>query len=323
MAINFGSGDLGDVSLTEDTTMTTIESYQNLNIPFGVDLTVPNGAVLQVSDTLTLDGTITVEPRHGSRGGYGGDAGGSFFILAETVTGSGTINANAVDGQDRSNTNYNNNNDTGSSGLPPVIAGAKTNVITTGSGGGSGTSGGVASDTAVTRDLLSIWLDEWMVPSAKISGLPMAKLLSGGGSDSSQGRRNNNGGYGGGGGAGGSFGGRGGNGGNGQGNTNSANKGRSGGGGGGAGGLIVIVSKNLSIDITVQTKGASGGNGSNGTPASGTGGGGGGGIVIAVTPNAQKPTYVVDGGLPGDTGHGIGNGGQDGVFTHIPLSMIE
>lgn len=319
MSINFGSGDLGDVSLTADTTSTSIESYQNLTVPFGITLTVPNGGILQVSDTLTLDGTIDVEPRMGSGGaGYGGDAGGSIFILAKTISGSGTIKANAVVGGNGGGSNNNNSNDNGASGLPPVIAGAKTNVITTGSRGGGGSSGGVASDTAITRDLLSIWLDEWMIPSAKISGLPMAKMLSGGGADSSRGKDN---GQGGGGGSGGSFGGRGGNGGNGR-NTNN-NNGRQGGGGGGAGGLIAIVTESLSSTIVTQANGADGGNGTNSTPGSGSGAGGGGGIVLAVTPNGQKPVYQVNGGQPGQTGHSLGNSGQNGVFTHIPLSMIK
>ena len=325
MAINFGSGNFGDVSLTEDYRMTDLESYENLTIPFGVTLTVPNGSILQVSDTLRLDGVVDVEPRLGSGGaGYGADAGGSMFILAKNVEGSGSITANGVDGVNGGGGNNNNNNDNGASGLPPVIAGAKTNVITSGSAGGSGTSGGISGDTAISRDLLSIWLDEWIIPSTKISGLPMAKILSGGGADSSRGTRNyNNNANGGGGGSGGSFGGKGGNGGNGGHSGNNNGGGKSGGGGGGAGGLVVLFAESLSNSITVEATGGNGGNGTTGSnKIAGSGGGGGGGVIIIVTPNNQIPTHDLSGGTTG-AGDRIGNAGKTGVFTHIPFSMIE
>ena len=324
MPINFGSGDLGDVTISQNRKMLNIESYENLTIESGVTVTAPNGSILQVSETLTLNGTIEVEPRYGSGGaGFGGDAGGAIFVLAKNVVGNGTIKASGVSGSNGGANNNNNNGDSGADGLPPIIAGAKTNVIKSGSAGGSNTTGGISSDTAISRDLLSVWLDEWMIPSAKVSGLPMAKILSGGGADSSRGLQNyNNNAYGGGGGAGGSLGGKGGNGGTGGRSGNANGSGKSGGGGGGAGGLVVLITESLSQDITVIATGASGGEGiANGSKLCGAGGGGGGGILIAGTPDGQKPTYDLSGGTTGN--QRPGNDGQDGVFTHIPISTIK
>jgi hypothetical protein len=327
MAINYGSGELGDVTISSNTTVTQLRSYQNLTVNSGNTLTIPNGTVIQVQDTLDVQGTIQIQKRLGSGGGnHGGDAGGSAFIVAKNITGSGVIRADGSNGGTKNGNGNSESKTWRSSGLPPVVAGKTTNVIKEGSSGGQDASynsgsGGASSSGAVDRDLLSIWLDEWMVPSSHISQFPMAKLLSGGGGDGSEGGNdnsynNNNGGAGGGGGAGGSFGGRGGNGGNG-GNYNGGNgDGGDGGGGAGAGGLIVLVTDNLSSNITTQARGGDGGG--SGRDAGG-GAGGGGGIVVAFTPGAQTPSYDVSGG----NGTSGGNSGSEGVMLQIPLSVVS
>lgn len=330
MPVNYGSGDLGDVTLTSNTTMKPMASYQNLTINSGVTLTVPNGGVLQVADTLTLEGTISVQNRTGSGGGgRGGEAGGALFLMARNAQGSGVIRANGSNGNGSNSYRYNyGGGNWNADGLPPTLAGAKDNIITTGSSGGQNASqnitgsGGTTGDSASSRDLLTVWLDEWIVPSSKVSSLPMAKILPGGGGDGGNGARRANGSRGAGGGAGGAFGGLGGSGANGG--NSSITYGHDGGGGGGSGGLVAIISESLSETIQVEASGAQGGHcGEPGNGAKGgSGGGGGGGVVVVITPDKQTPTYTVSGGQPGN-GNRRGNAGQPGVFSHIPMSVIE
>jgi hypothetical protein len=334
MPINYGSGERGDVTISSNTTFTALRSYRNLTINSGVTVTVPNGAIIQVSDTLKLDGTINVSHRVGSGAGVGGDAGGAVFIAAKNVTGSGQINATGANGGNRNNYGNSNNRNYASSGLPPALAGRSDNVINSGSDGGGnaggegGGHGGNPGPSAMERDLLSIWLDEWIMPSASISTFPMAKILSAGGGTGGKGgssgnNNDNQGGGGGGGGAGGSLGGRGGSGGSG-GNTYAGNySGYDGGGGGGAGGLVVIISENPGQNITADVSGGDGGNGGSSSNSStgGSGGGGGGGIVISLTPDGVTPDTNLSGGASGNSRGG--QNGEDGVLAYLPVELIK
>lgn len=63
--VTFGDGSDGDVVISVDTTLTGDMNYNNLTINAGVTL-YPDGYVIYVKNTLTLDGTIN---RNGNNGG--------------------------------------------------------------------------------------------------------------------------------------------------------------------------------------------------------------------------------------------------------------
>ncbi|WP_281193734.1 hypothetical protein [Halorubrum sp. F4] len=348
MPINYGSGELGNATISSNQTVNAVREYENLTIDSGTTVTIPSGGVLQVADTLTLNGTITVDYRIGSSGNGGvpgGDAGGAGVIMARNITGSGAIRADGENGSNGSNATSNNAN--ANSGLPPTIPGKSDNLITTGSNGGgraNNSNGGGGSNSSVTvmdRDMVNIWLDQWAIPAAHVSSFPAAKILTGGGGGGGYGGNGSNGnnrysGGGGGGGAGGSSAGRGGNGGSGGNASNSnnvsQNSGQSGGGGGGAGGVLILITDSVPSNINTNAIGGAGGSGANANANNdgpgGGGGGGGGGIVIAITPG-DVPSYNVSGGSVGSSGNGgygnanSGNAGTDGIFKHIPAEVIQ
>ncbi|AGM10905.1 hypothetical protein M193_gp033 [Halorubrum tailed phage 7] len=329
MAINYGSGELGEVTITSNTTLKPISNYKSLTIQSGVTATIPSGSIIRSQEPMTINGTINVERRVGSGGGNGGDGGGSCIIFAPEINGSGQINAfgqNGGGGNNNSNSE-NNNQNYYTPGTPPQISSATSNVITTGASGGqragvtNAGSGGPAGETAIERSLLGVYLDEWLVPSSKISQYISTHLLSGGGGRGANGARNYNGnrGEGGGGGAGGSCGGKGGSGGSGS-RSNNNNYGVQGGGGGGAGGVIVLVSESISSTLTVQTDGGNGGPGR--LDYGGSGGGGGGGIILVFTSEPSLPDYNATGGIS-DSNNRVGSPGSEGIIEYIPLSKIK
>lgn len=338
MAIDYGSGDLGSVTISSNTTLDSVQSYENLTVQSGVTVTIPHGGMIRVADTLDVDGTIKSQLRVGSGGSGdadGGDAGGSSIVIAKNVTGSGAIR---VDGQNGQNANGTAGESHGSDGLPPMVAGRTDQIITKGAQGGrkgnDGGNGGTASarDSVTDRDVVGVWLDEWMIPSAQISSLPTNKMLSGGGAGGGKGGNgngyNNNEGGGAGGGAGGSFGGHGGNGGGGNGGSYNGNGGNGpdGGAGGGAGGFLVLISDYIASTVSTNAIGGDGGNGSNnGNGSSGGGGGGSGGVILVFSPG-DVPDYNVSGGSRG-TGSGgnynHGNSGDSGYFMQLPREVLQ
>jgi hypothetical protein len=336
MPVNYGAAIDGDVTFSSNTTLKTMGSYRNLTVESGVTVTVPHGSVLQVTDTLTIEGTITVNKRAGSSGyPKAGDGAGCFFVMAKEIVGSGTIKSNGesggnIGGYDR----FNNLNSYGEKGLPPALAGSSDNIIKSGSGGGNDAvqnssystavgNGGVSAGSVTSRDLLSVWIDEWIVPSASVSSLPMAKILPGGGGGGGKPANTNDGNSedsSGGGGAGGSCGGLGGQGASGGKSANTPIV--AGVGGGGAGGVIAIICENISNSLLVEATGGQGGIcATDNYLDGGGGGGGGGGLVLVISTNKQLPQTNLSGGPPGEPRSP--QPGDDGVLQHIDMSLIQ
>lgn len=342
--INYGAGVLGDTIISTNQKINDFSSYENLTIEAGVTVQADLGTVIRVADTFTLNGTIEVSERLGTGGmagganAAGGDAGGSILILAKNIEGTGEIVATGTDAEP---TNNNGNGNTGGESVPPRISSKAEPIITRGSlGANAGNNSKAAgnsnppNETIFSHDMISVWLDEWVVPSSHISELPTTKVLSAGGSGGGgggTGNSYNNDGGGGGGGSGGSLGGYGGYGGTGQtgGNasTNSNNGGGDGGNGGGAGGFIAIITESLTSEITANAVGGAGSTGANGNGGGegGAGGGGSGGIVCVVNPDGTLPDYNLSGGSGGVANSGASDGspGQEGTIFHIPFKVFE
>lgn len=78
----FGDGSDGDVTISADTTLSRDMYYNNLTIDSGVTLN-PNGYIICVKDTLTINGTIA---RNGNNGGC---PSGGAALATNTIGGSG------------------------------------------------------------------------------------------------------------------------------------------------------------------------------------------------------------------------------------------
>ena len=300
--VNYGTGSNGDrIVSTNETETLSFMDYKNLTVESGATLTVPARTRLQVSDTLTINGTIVVQNdiSGGGGSGNGGNSGGNLAVVAKTIAGNGTVKVNGEDGDSVTN---DGNGSSGSSGAGYGIpSGASGNQ----SGGGqqgressrdnengntgyNNNAGTAYSGGSMYSDgQLKQYFEDYLISGAYITQSPMDILLpgsggggGGGGYESFYPTTNSN--YsayranvgGGGGGAGGSFvtaGGYGGGAGSNRFDGNNVDDSNStqnhrvyggdGGAGGGSGGFILIATENMSTDITWEAMGGDGGDG--------------------------------------------------------------
>jgi len=252
--VNYGSGQLGDVTISSNTTENTpILEYENLTVQAGTTLTLPSRCRLMVNDTLTVDGIIHVKTDiagSGDGGPKGGDSGGNLELMARKITGTGIIRANGGVGNSGNNFGNRNNGGQGAGYSIPATgaSGSGGNGASKGSdahddrenswsGNRNGGGGGTARSTVYNDSALKDYLEDYLLSGAYITQSPLDTLLPGSGSPGAGGgdRRlddpNSNNNYstyrveigGGGGGAGGSFVSKGGPGGNGDDHYNNQN----------------------------------------------------------------------------------------------------
>lgn len=300
----FNSGYDGDVTISSDVSMPReIMYYNNLTIDTGATLYTPGSfGVVCVAGTLTLNGSISATgkgapARSGSNGGGDSGAGGGVLIvIANRITGAGTIEANGTNGTDGSSVTGSGNQ---VSGIDACFAGFVVN--------------GATNHNKGTVNGNAYKFFEYISP---INDIAPANYM--GGASGSSGQADNTDtyhGYGGGGGAGvvgdGGDGGR---------SYAIPDHLASGGGGGGGGGAVLLFSANAVPAITVTAKGGNGGNGW--LDGAGNGGGGGGGGLVVITAPSSSATVDVspgDGGIGpdaamyGDANYCNGDSGDAGV----------
>ena len=262
--MSFGDGSDGDVVISVNTTLTADMNYNNLTVNAGVTL-YPDGYVIYVLDTLTLNGTISRNGNNGQNapgwetGGIGGAGLPTHSVGGSASGGTGgssdglvgqcfaaTSGSDVVDGIADSNG--------GAGGTPSgtVCAGA------TGAGGSTSTTHNVDCN-----DLLDI-----ITNAASRMGGPGG---GGGGSCVEDVEHQDSG---------------------------------SGGGGGSGAGVIYISARTITSNGGVSAIGGNGGNPNSGTCTSGIGGGGGGGTIVIEYNNKDNYTGTVSatGGTGANTG---------------------
>ena len=263
----------------------------------GVTLTCTSGTtILIVLGTLTLNGKITASYKGGAGGsgstysGTGGAGGGVIYLFANSIFGTGVIEANGEAGQDQtveySGTSTGNGNNAGVSGsfigsATPV--GSKANKTSLFSfmnldissiGGSGGRSGYYEGD------------DETGPIAAGGHGVYA--------SGASDGNLTTGGDY-------------------------------SGAGGGGGGGAIVIVSASGLPALTLEAKGGDGGSAE--TLTDGIGGNGGGGGFISISAVSYSASTSVAGGMGGINGtyngNSVNSGGNPGLVEFYELDLLK
>lgn len=294
----FRSGTDGNVVISSNSTIPRrVMCYDNLTVNSGITLSTMNGlCIIAVKGTLTLNGTISANGKgaaggsaQGSGAGYGGAGGGFLLVIANAISGSGTISANGDNGTDAGTYNFQYSGKNGSSGqafgvdIPGGLEGSYDSP-----------SGGTAPTALV--DLFQALLNA-IAPTDIGAG-------GGGSGESGSGTRN-----GGGGGAG--ICGSGGTGGLGA----SASTGIGCGGGGGGGGAVIVICMSSIPEIEIYANGGAGGTGWAG------GGGGGGGLAMAIAP-ASSAVLQANGGAAGtNTGGGTPPvAGSPGVTKFVALA---
>lgn len=337
--VYYGEGQLGTRTISSDTTdRRTILAYSDLTVNSGSTYTVPSNAVLLVSGTLTVDGTIECQsfPAGGSGGngggtgdgGDGGAGGGTLVVAASQVAGSGTVAADAGDGANGSTGtktgDYNSDGNAGGDGTPLTVPRADPPFEGDPAPGGATSGGSGAPTTMAAKPAgnfeLALFLESWLESGHFVSKTPLQAInppSGGGGGGADQGDDHAEGGSGG---TGASFFAEGGNGGGSSDagyNTGGADGG-GGGGGGGAGGCVVAVSDSHSTSLTYAARGGDGGSGGGSTSNASDGGGGGGGSggFVAVYADAT-PNFDLAGGSGGTSSGGEnGSAGSEGV-SHV------
>lgn len=325
---------------------------RNLTIEEGTTVKFPSGSVILVSDTLTVNGTLTTAfsaaggaggagVSGSGAGGAGGGAGGSLLIYARNVTGSGLIHVNGGDGANGGDggapSAFSSGND-GSSGFTGRYLSGTWGAAATGGPKGliSGTMtsvGGGAGGAGLQETVLPLLDTLWY---GILNNFPIITFIgqSGGGGGSGA-ADNHTGAYtftSGGGGGGGGFIQSGGAGGGVpmiRASVSDVGTGGGGGGGGGSGGILILLAKSCSL-ASVQAKGGNGGAGglpSNQSLQAGGGGGGGGsgGLILAFADDLSGTTFDVTGGAGGAGGAGTPNAnpgqpGGPGIMILLPLS---
>lgn len=284
--------------ISVDTTLTEkINIYQDLTINSGVTLTCTSGTtVFIVLGTLTLNGTISAYMKGGAGGtggtsyGPGGAGGGVVYLFANTIIGSGLIQANGenapaqtVEYSGTSSGGGNNAGGTGSfigSDAPVGSRAHKTSLFSfmnfdiSSIGGGGGRSGYYEGDDV----------------SGPIAAGGHGVYASG----ASDGSLTTGGDY-------------------------------SGAGGGGGGGSIVIVSANGVPALTLEAKGGDGGSAA--TLTDGIGGCGGGGGFISISAVSNSASASVAGGAGGTNGtfngNSVNSGGNPGLVEFYELDLLK
>lgn len=296
----------GDVVINSNTTETSsFLTYNNLTINAGYALTVPTGAIIFVSGTLTVNGEIK-SPEGAAGGatkggsGVGGQGGGAVFVFATNIVGTGTISANGASGTDA----------TGNSSSGVGYDGTSGNMLGISLDGGgkgdysssSGAGGGTTTDLSLT-DAQTITANALKYDIMDI--IPAVCTAAGGGSGGcSTGSQS----FGGGAGGTGTYG----NG--GDGDAGGAVIAGSGGGGGGGGGLVLICSTKPVPAIHLNAIGGDGGLSRGVTSSYACGGGGGGGQVIIIAPSSSAIISAA-----GGVSRGGGSPGTAGYSTFIQI----
>ncbi|UBF19231.1 putative adhesin [Halorubrum phage HRTV-17] len=320
--VNYGSGQLGDETISSNTTKNTpVLEYQNLTVQEGVTLTLPSRCRLMVNGTLTVNGTIKVSPDiagNGTGGPVGGKSGGNLELMAKTIEGAGTVQADGTDGQDGNNVSNQNNGGsgaaysipaTGASGSGGTAPNRGSNGEYNGNWNGdrNGGNAGSAHSSVYNDSTLKAYLEDYLISGAYITQSPLDTLLPGAGDSGAGGgsrelrqynNNNNNSRYrtrveigGGGGGAGGSFVSKGGVGGNGDDeyiNGNNTN-------------LISQDDPNNNSTATIDIWGGE----------SGAGGGAGGFILLVSESVSLDVTIAARGGNGGDGYWGRNGNGRN------------
>ncbi|WP_201008176.1 hypothetical protein [Paenibacillus glycanilyticus] len=360
MAIYYGSGRTTGTISTNTTLAAGVYEYQNLTVNSGITLTVLNSAIILVKGTLALNGTIEVSnpgtgglggvldsvPSNSSQGGTGGDAGGNISVIANTITGSGTIRARGGSGTGGVAGTSNFTQDWAGNaarrpgvGIPlvtPFTGGYSKPPITPLGGMSVGAVGGIAFQYGIGSKIGYLWdfIQNSVIYQLKQGGLANSILQAGSGGGGSSGAWSTSyAGAGGPGGAGGTMFGVGGNG----GSSDNANgmttipDGYAGAGGGGAGGVILLVCPIVSSALNLDASGGAGGNAAGLTqnvPRGGGGGGGGGGLILSFTDKDLNSMAVVSGGAAGlksantvnVSGASDGTMGTAGQYLYLPIS---
>ncbi len=289
----WGDGSDGNATISANTDIGgTVKYYDNLTINGGSKLySSQESLTIFVRNDLVLNGSIETYASSlggdGGQSGYGvgGKGGGVLTIFARNIIGLGIIKANGANGGSGGT----------QTGLREPVNGypGLASVMGSSSGGASSGGGGIKYPVGVAGSIISSLSSVVAQYVNSIDPDSLPALLNGyGGSGAGAGsgyRVCNNcwgKGKGGAGGGGGSMGGLGGNGGKGVTATESSgnSSGGAGGGGAGAGGIIILVSQDLSNDISIQSIGGNGGSGGNGSKDSdgGGGGAGSGGMVVLI-----------------------------------------
>ena len=291
----YGDGSDGDVTISSNTNLSEVKRYNNLTINAGQTLSTSAGSyaslIIQVKDTLTINGTISMDGKGsaGSAGGVGGSGGG------------GGVGDGSAGGA-------------GGSGAVPLLYGGWGNKDTTdqgiGNSSGSG-QGGTATSTTVDP-VTNLYYKEGVKTSAPNTrtGIPfyiattMPQMYGAGGS----------GGSGGGGGAGASVPG------GSYGTAGAGGAGGAGGIGGNGGGGIILMAKTIVFNsgAVITADGAAGGTGVvsanptqshahlgygfHGKSGGGGGGGEGGQVILLYNYLTNSGTFTVTGGAAGAGG---------------------
>ena len=285
----YGDGSDGCVTIACNTDLAcaNVKSYNNLTINACRTLEMDSDALIHVTCTLTLNGTLSIIGKGGAAGagggpgpsayaGDGGTGGGLIRVYARTITGTGTISVDGGSGE---------------------CSGCTV-------GNGNGDSGGVADLDGVT------------IGSSGGAGAAMCPFRGGGGGGAGA--------YGDGGDGGGPVGGGSGMCGNntkkylshtfgaggGGGSLTTWPGPASGGGGGGGGGQIVLITDANLPAITITANGGAGGNGAKNNGEGG--GGGGGGYVLIITKDTTSSATITVAGGAGGSGTGSGAAGSAG-----------
>jgi hypothetical protein len=312
----FGDGHDGDVTISADTTLTSIMYYDNLTIDAGkaLDWDVTNGyaPIVFVKDTLTINGTIRNNAADGGNGfgnsgsthGIGGDNGIPGGLLGNNTNQVAVDSGNGGDagqnGGDGSNTE---------DSLSPAIWIAYNQTPLSGAAGGNGSGAGAGTGGAAgaASSLVGFFapVSSYTVATQLVFMLhndilsPLSTYPTSGS----------------GGGAGGANDGGGG-----------------GGGGGGMGGNVSIIAQNIVWGAAGLIE-ATGGNGGNGGNSDGDGGGGGGGaggnggiVILCYATETGTRNVDVSGGDGGTGGTSVsasaganGPDGYDGVVIDLGL----
>ncbi|UBF21519.1 putative adhesin [Halorubrum virus HRTV-24] len=207
--VSYGSGQLGDVTISSNTTENQpVLEYQNLTVEDGVTLTLPSRCRLLVRDVLTVNGTIKVRqdiPGGGSNNGIpdGGASGGKLELLAKEISGSGVIKANGGSGGTANNWGNHGNGGAGT-GYSIPATGASGNGSAGGNRGSeaqkdsgnnnwngnrSPGSGGSAGSSVYNDSNLKSYLEDYLLSGAYITQSPLDTMLPGSGGEGGGGGR--------------------------------------------------------------------------------------------------------------------------------------
>ncbi len=285
----FGDGTDGDVTISSNTDLgsSNFKQYNNLTINSGVSLTGNSGMIIKIKGVLTFGSstsTINVNGKGGAGGANssisalnGGSGGGMLFVYANTISGTGKIQANGDNGATYTSPGVTTSGANGTDGYNDGSVATNSKGLTTpgGKGGGAssgngGDGGGNATGTAGTG--FTTIKTQYVSTTYGAGG-------AGGSSD-----------------------------------YTSGSIWTVMGSGGGGGGYLLVMVFDPSTAITLEAKGGNGGNGAQQTGAGYGAGAGGGGTVILIHSKTNNTSISVAGGTGGISSSysGPADDGNDG-----------